>query len=101
MAGGFIEVDTQLLQRDENSLNEKLGVVRKSLERVYGQMEELDAMWDGPANEAFRQQFAQDREQFEAICKEVQELINSVGHACKEYNRCEAQVKAAVSAISI
>lgn len=101
MAATFIEVDTQQLQRDEGLLNDKLNAVRERLKRVYELMEALDGTWNGPANEAFRNQFTQDREQFDAICKEVQDLINSVDHACKEYNRCEAQVKDTVSAISI
>ena len=74
MAGAFIEVDTQQLERD---------------------------MWDGPANIVFRQQFAKDREEFEAMCKEMESLIESLTYAKWEYEKCENQVSAAIAAIRI
>lgn len=101
MAGVLIEVDTQQLERDKETVKERLMQVEQSLKRVYELVEELDAMWDGPANLAFRQQFANDRESFEEMCREVKNLIESLAYAKMEYEKCENQVKAAVAAIRI
>lgn len=101
MAGVFIEVDTQQLQRDKNALQERLNQLRQTLQNVYGQMDELDAMWDGPANQAFKEQFASDRGEFEAVCAEVEALIASMEFARGAYEKCEAEVYAAVAAIRI
>ena len=101
MAGVFIEVDTQQLERDKEAVKERLQQVQQALKKVYAQVEELDAMWDGPANIVFRQQFASDREEFEAMCKEVESFIESLTYAKWEYEKCESQVNAAVAAIRI
>lgn len=101
MAGAFIEVDTQQLELDKEAMREQLQQVQKELKKVYAEMEELDAMWDGPANIAFRQQFANDREEFEGICKEIESMIESLTYAKGEYEKCENQVSAAIAAISI
>ena len=101
MADVFIEVDTVQLERDRGTLVEQLGEMRKILSRVYEQMEELDGMWDGPANEMFRNQFNSDRQNFEAACQEVQSLIDSFANAKQEYEKCEDQVGAAVAVIRI
>jgi len=101
MASVFIEIDTEQLERDRTALEEGLGQMRQILKNVYEQMEELDGMWDGPANEVFQQQFASDRQEFEAACQEVQGLIDSFAHAKEEYEKCEEQVNAAVAAIRI
>ena len=101
MAGAFIEVDTQQLERDKEAVKEQLHQVQNALKKVYAQMEELDAMWDGPANIVFRQQFAKDREEFEGMCKEIESLIESLTYAKWEYEKCENQVSAAIAAIKI
>lgn len=101
MAGVFIEVDTQQLERDKEAVKERLQQVQQALKKVYAQVEELDAMWDGPANIVFRQQFASDREEFETMCKEVESLIESLTYAKWEYEKCENQVNAAIAAIRI
>ena len=101
MAGVFIEVDTQQLERDKEAVKEGLQQVQQALKKVYAQVEELDAMWDGPANIVFRQQFASDREEFETMCKEVESLIESLTYAKWEYEKCENQVNAAIAAIRI
>lgn len=101
MAGAYIEVDTQQLERDKEAMKEQLHQVQKALKKVYAQMEELDAMWDGPANIAFRQQFTNDQEEFEGMCKEIESLIESLTYAKWEYEKCENQVSAAIAAIKI
>ena len=101
MAGVLVEVDTAQMERDIESVKERLQAVRSALETVYAQMEELDAMWDGPANDAFRKQFASDREEFAAMCKEMDSLVESLTYAKWEYEKCESRVNAAVAAIRV
>ncbi len=99
--GTFIEVDTVALNNDKNTANEMIIAVQKELESVYDQVAELNAMWDGVANEAFNQVFASDRQLFDAICEEGKALVSSIESAKAEYEKCEMQVNEAISAIRI
>lgn len=101
MAISLIEVDTALLERDRLQMRERLNTVLASLRSIYADVAELDGMWEGPTNAAFNRQFAADREQFEAFCAQVNELIQNLEYAKAEYEKCEAQVQSAVAAVRI
>lgn len=101
MAGSIIEVDTTQLARDKNAVQERINQVRTSLKSIYTDVAELDAMWDGVANQVFKAQFDADREEFEAMCTMYEELVDKLEIARTEYEKCEAQVNAAIAAIKI
>lgn len=99
--GNFIEVDTVQLNQDKNTAHDMIISVQADLERIYQQVVELDAMWDGVANEAFIKVFASDRQLFDMICGEGKALVNSINSARIEYEKCEVQVNDVIKAIRI
>ena len=96
-----ITIDTALLAGDISSLKEALTAARERLKEIFEQVTELDAMWDGPANEEFVRQFGIDHENAVEMCNTVDALIQSMEFAKQEYDRCDAEINDIVGAIAI
>ena len=94
-----IQVNTQSLGSDANTMNTALTAIRNSMKSVFEAVSELDRMWDGPANEAFNAEFKKDKETMDKQCTSVEKLIECMNSAKKDYEKCENQVQSAVSAI--
>lgn len=101
MAVKEIAVDTSVLSGDIQELRTALGAVRSQLNDMFGQITELDAMWDGPANAEFTRQFGIDHENAENMCKTVESLIECMEYARDQYNSCEDEVNSKVASIQI
>lgn len=97
----YVEVDTERLNRDIQELNESLAKVQGSLVSMMEEIEEMNGMWTGRANLAFRLQVNRDRELMEALISETRHLSECMAYAGNEYVRCENDVKSAVEAIRI
>ena len=97
----FVEVDTVRLNSDNNTVNEMIEAVKRELGNIYTEVDAMNRMWDGTANDLFTQAFASDRELFNVICEEGKALVSSIQTAKAEYEKCEAQVDSVISAISI
>lgn len=101
MANQEITVNTDTLASDIAELSSTLNTARKMLTDMFTQIQELDAMWDGPANDEFNRQFINDHENAEGLCKTVESLIECMEYAKEQYNSCESQVNGMISAINI
>lgn len=101
MAGKEIAVDTSTLAGDISELRTTLSAARAQLNDMFNQVAELDAMWDGPANEEFKKQFGIDYENAKNLCATVESLLGCMEFARDQYNLCENEVNGIVSAIRI
>lgn len=101
MANQEITINTDSLASDISELERTLATARKMLDDMFSQIQELDAMWEGPANEIFNRQFANDYENAKGLCATVQSLAACMQYAKEQYNSCENQVNGIVSAIKI
>lgn len=101
MAVSYIEMNTDQLQADINQIKELTARVKGSLDGMMGELDELNGMWKGRANDAFRVQTGKDREFMETMLGEMRKLAESMEHAKQEYIRCESGVKSTVESIRI
>lgn len=101
MAITEIEINTSTLGKDIESLETTVGQLEKQIEKMFGSIEELDKMWDGPANAAFTQQFQIDYQTCVEMCQILRELIDSLQHAKEEYEKCEQSVDGLIRSIQI
>lgn len=101
MANQEITINTDTLASDIAELNSALETARRTLSDMFTQIQELDAMWEGPANDEFNKQFANDHENAKGLCATVESLIACMEYAREQYNSCENQVNGIVSAIRI
>lgn len=101
MAIEYFEVDTAVLRQTAAEVGQGLSDMRAKLDALVEKMAALDAMWDGPASEAFRTQFNSDCASFQEMCGVIQDFRDSVEYAAKEYDVCEGKVGEAVDAIRL
>lgn len=101
MSISYMEIDTQQLRTDIRSLEDNIGRLEKSLENMMSDLEGLNAMWTGRANQAFRAQVSQDRSFMEDTLRHLIRLTECMTYAEKEYVRCENEVKSLADSIRI
>jgi len=101
MANREIAINTSTLAGDISELQNALGNARNALTQMFNHLTELDAMWDGSANDAFRKQFANDYENAKNLCNTIDSLLGNMRYAREQYDACENEVNSIVSAISI
>lgn len=99
MANKEIEIETNTLASDINELTSELEVAKKYIQTMASDMTELDAMWDGPANEVFMMQFDHDVQYAEEICGMLKNLIGCMEFAKKQYDSCESEVRSLIASI--
>ena len=96
-----IGVNTDTLRSQVESLRTEIGEAESQMNKMYAAVQELDGMWDGPANEGFKAQFMDDKEFMEELCKTVREIIDSMDNARTEYESCESAVRQLIDEIRI
>lgn len=101
MAKQEIAVNTSLLTGDIVELRDALNRARILLDRMFQQIRELDVMWDGPSNEEFNRQFANDYDNASGLCRMADSLIECMEYARDRYNLGENQVNSIIERIRI
>lgn len=101
MAEDLIEISTTTLDKNIAEISVDLKGVRSDLKGMFDSILQLDAMWDGPANDAFNKQYRIDHEALNAICGAVDHLIDCMEFASGEYNKCESSIGASIAAIRV
>lgn len=101
MAITHIEIDTDMLKSDVGEIESGIDNAKKALEALMSELEELNTMWKGKANVAFRMSAKKDHEAMLRMISEVEKLKESMCKAAKEYEKCESEVKSMVDSIRI
>lgn len=97
----IIEINIGTLAADIGEMQAEVQKLRDEMEKTFESVAELDAMWNGPANEAFNQAFQSDHEAMNGMCSTIDSLITYMENARDEYRRCEDAVSAEIDAIRI
>jgi uncharacterized protein YukE len=96
-----IAVDTGTLNRDIVQLRTALSGARLQLDDMFKQIEQLDTMWEGPANAEFNIQFGNDYDNTKSMFDTIDSLIECMEYARDQYNLCENEVDSIVKSIQI
>lgn len=96
-----IAVNTSTLASDIETLQRQLDSIKSDMNKMYEAVRSLNSMWDGPANEAFKQQFQADQTDMKTLCDTVQKIINCMTYAKDEYNTCENEISGIIASIRI
>lgn len=97
----IIEINISTLDGDIKSMQEEVAALEKEIEAAFNSVTELDAMWNGPANDAFNAAFLSDKTSMDEMCKTIHGLIGYMENARDEYRKCEAAVSAEIDAIKL
>lgn len=101
MATGQFEVDTAYLRRSNNELRQYLQIMKNMHGELRDKMAEVGGMWEGPAKDAFHLQFQSDCIEFVDLCKQIDEALDCMDNAAKEYDICDERVRSIVDAIKV
>lgn len=96
-----IEINIGTLAGDITQMQAEVNGLRDDMKLAFDSVMELDAMWNGPANDAFNRAFETDRQAMKDMCKIIDSLIGYMENARDEYRRCEASVSSEIDAIRI
>ena len=97
----IIEINIGTLATDIGEMQTEIQKLRDEMEKAFTSVGELDAMWTGPANDAFNQAFRSDHEAMGEMCKTMDSLVGYMENARDEYRRCEEAVSSEIDAIRI
>ena len=88
-----IRVNTDNMRSTATVFQEKINDWNSLVQQLWSLMEELDAMWDGDANEAFNALVTEDKPKFERLGT----YKTAIDTAASKYDSGEAEVKNIVS----
>ena len=75
----------------------KIGEWNDAVQKIYKLKEEMDAMWDGSANDTFNNLFADDAPKFNNLSTLMQDYATAIRTAANKYIQSEEEVKSIVS----
>ena len=94
-----LKVNTDALNSDSNELLTEVNSILSLTSKMYDSVQELNSMWKGKANEAFREQFTKDYAKTKKFLNELRKFSQTLSDDSTEYNSCEANVASYVSRI--
>ena len=92
-----IRVNTDNMRSTATVFQEKINDWNSLVQQLWSLMEELDAMWDGDANEAFNALVTEDKPKFERLAQMMETYKTDIDTAASKYDSGEAEVKNIVS----
>ena len=90
-------VNTDNMRSTATVFQEKINDWNSLVQQLWSLMEELDAMWDGDANEAFNALVTEDKPKFERLAQMMETYKTAIDTAASKYDSGEAEVKNIVS----
>ena len=92
-----IRVNTDNMRSTATVFQEKINDWNSLVQQLWSLMEELDAMWDGDANEAFNALVTEAKPKFERLAQMMETYKTAIDTAASKYDSGEAEVKNIVS----
>lgn len=99
--GEKIAVEVSQLNKDFQDINQNIEEIVNELKGLEEDMNALNSMWAGPANQVQRYQTSKDIQEAGRICEQMRLYAESLAYAAEEYRRCEEKVSDAVAYIWI
>lgn len=96
-----INVSTEGMRSAAAAFEQKMSDWKVMVENIWSLLTDLDAMWDGDANEAFNALVADDKPKFERLYTMMDEYKNAINQAAEKYESTEEAVKTVVQTRAI
>ena len=88
-------------KNDITAFGDALARVEGNYKKAFQEILSLNAMWEGPAHDAFEVSFRQDNATVEDAVKFLQKYKSDLDMALSEYQKCEMNVDNLVRAIKV
>ncbi|MBR5088503.1 MAG: WXG100 family type VII secretion target [Ruminiclostridium sp.] len=78
-------------------IESKIEEWRQQVTNIYGKQQELDAMWDGDANDEFNRQWEENRPKYDKLAETMALYAQTVKDAAQKYEETEDTIKGNIS----
>ena len=86
------KVNTQGMRTTANDIEQMSHEYTQQVTSLYSVGQELDAMWDGDASDAFQTRLGQDQPRFEALNTVIKQYVEAARTFADDYDRNEVIV---------
>lgn len=80
-----------------SNIEEKISDWNQAVTKIYSLKDEMDAMWDGTANDTFNNMFAEDATKYNTLSSIMSDYAAAIRTAANKYIEAEQEVKTIVS----
>ena len=87
----MIRLDTSKMRNAANEIEQQAYDYTQQVTALYQAGQELDGMWDGDANAAFKAQLGQDQPRFEALSNVIRQYVETLRSNADSYDKAEAE----------
>lgn len=101
MADMEVGVHTGQMDSDVKSLENQIGKLRADAQRLQSEMENMNRMWEGAANDVMRLRFQADYEDIQALFRLLEGMKQDLETMKKEYESCDNLVGDVVRNLSV
>lgn len=95
------KVTNQPLSNAIDSMQEELNAIQDECSAIYKSLNELDAMWKGPAHDTFVAGYITDHESMETLIQSIQSVIDNMKDAKIHYRATEDAISQAIRMLLI
>lgn len=92
----IINVSTEGMRSAANDFEGKMNEWKALVDNIWSLLGQLDAMWDGDANNAFNALVEEDKPKFERLYTMMEEYKSAIINAAEKYEANEEAVKTVV-----
>lgn len=92
-----INVTPELMRSTAKKIDSSIIEWNESVKKIFGLVEEMDAMWDGLGNDSFNIIFKQEEPKFNNLNILMADYTKMVAEAANRYDTGEQEVKTIVS----
>jgi len=101
MAKDYTKIDASRLMGDITKTEADIAQSEKETDGMFAAVAELNKMWQGPANEAFNQQFIDDYNRMKNYLSNLKKYAQRLREDKTAYESCESRVREKVNALKI
>ncbi|MBQ3178575.1 MAG: WXG100 family type VII secretion target [Clostridia bacterium] len=88
-----IELSTEMMRQAANDFAAKIADWNGMKDEIWTLLADLDAMWDGDANEAFNALIAEDEPKFTRLLEMMETYKDAINTAAQKYDEGEGEIK--------
>lgn len=96
-----IRINTGALNQTRQNVQNQLNQIKKEIEQISADMNELNGMWKGDAHETFQAAIQSDLQLLQDACESLRGVVQYESNAVTEYNKCEQQVNEMIAQIHV
>ncbi len=88
----YLKVDTGALMHDVQSVEDKIGIIDSKFVSMYNDVNALNGMWKGMANQKFTESFSNDYQAIKEFMEELKKYAARLEDDRNAYHSCENNV---------